>query len=226
MTLSAQALLHLLQLASPTLPIGSYSYSEGLEWLVESGQIRDPQDLQTWLTAELTTGSIRIEGAVMLRAYRGMQTQDRRSLRNWNHWFLAARETAELRQQSCQMGQSLAQLLATLDPTCAEGLKEVEDPCALPIAFGVGAVCWGIPEQEALLGYFHSWANNLINAGIRLGLIGQTQAQQMVLGLQRVLVAAAQESLGLPDEDLSCFSLGLSLASMAHETQYSRLFRS
>lgn len=112
----SSALLHLLQLASPALPVGAFSYSEGLETLVDQGTINDKQGLQHWLTQELRYGAIRIEAAVMVRAERAMQLEDKSALIYWNHWLSAARETAELRSSSWQMGRSLIKLLLEVEP--------------------------------------------------------------------------------------------------------------
>ena len=109
-----RSFLKLLQLSSPSLPLGAYSYSEGLEYLVETN-INTAQQLFDWLKQELTTGSIRIETAVMLRGYR--YSNDRNKLNYWNDWLTATRETKELRQQSQQMGKSLKQLLIKLIAT-------------------------------------------------------------------------------------------------------------
>lgn len=104
--LAENHLLCLLQLASPTLPVGAYSYSEGLETLVENGTIQDRATLQHWLESELRYGAIRLEGAVMVRAYRSVKTGDLKELSYWNSWLSAARETEELRASSWQMGRS------------------------------------------------------------------------------------------------------------------------
>jgi urease accessory protein len=218
--------LSFLQLISPTLPIGSYSYSEGIEWLVDSDQIKTPQDLEQWLSQELSFGSIRIEAAIMLRACQCVLGQDAGSLHRWNQWFLAARETAELRHQTCQMGHSLAQLLSVLKPDSQPWIQAVEGSCTLPIAFGIAVALMELPPDVALLGYLHSWCNNLLQAGIRLGLLGQTQGQLLLQQLQPGIQRCADEVKHLPDRGLNSFSLGLTLVSMAHENQYSRLFRS
>lgn len=214
------------QLISPTLPIGSYSYSEGIEWLVNSDGIKTPQDLEQWLNQELSFGSIRIEAAIMLRGYQCVLNQDAGSLQRWHQWFLAARETAELRHQTCQMGHSLAQLLSVLKPDSQPWIRTVEGSCSLPIAFGIAVALLDLPPDIALLGYLHSWCNNLLQAGIRLGLLGQTQGQLLLQQLQPGIQRCADEVKQLPDQGLNSFNLGLTLASMAHENQYSRLFRS
>lgn len=219
-------LLSLLQLASPTLPVGAYSYSEGLEVLVERGRICSPQDLGDWLTQELTYGAIRVETAVMVRAYRAGQGEDWHALNYWNNWLSAARETEELRQQSWQMGHSLVRLLQNLEPSVQVKIDPGEGCCNFAIAFGWVAAHWQIPLEAAALGYLQTWVSNLISAGVRLVPLGQTQGQQLLLDLHPLLAQTVQTVLQLADDDLSSCSWGLSLASMAHETQYSRLFRS
>lgn len=216
-------LLPLLQLFSPSLPIGAYSYSEGLEWLVEQGQITTAADLAAWLGEELRHGSIRVEIAIATRGYQAVVAANPEHFTYWNAWFLAARETAELRQQTLQMGRSLGQLLTALDSRAERWL--IRDLC-LPLASGLAAALTGVSESALRLGYGFSWLNNLMTAAIRLGVLGQTQGQQMLVALQPSLLEASEAIATWADTDLACCSLGLSLASMGHATQYSRLFRS
>lgn len=224
--MSATRLLSLLQLASPTLPVGAYSYSEGLEALIEQGTISTGQSLAGWLIQELALGSIRLEAAVMLRAYRLVQAEDWMGVVGWNDWLSAARETEELRQQSWQMGNSLIRLLQDLQSGWLSAVKHWPTPCNFAIAFGLAAAHWQIPQEAAALGYLSSWATNIVSAGVRLVPLGQTQGQQIVLELHPHLAETAQSVLTLSDDQLTSCSWGLALASMVHETQYSRLFRS
>ncbi|MBN3897180.1 MAG: urease accessory protein UreF [Nostoc sp. NOS(2021)] len=219
-------LLSILQLASPTLPVGAYSYSEGLEMLVENGTIANQIHLKHWLKAELLYGAIRLEAAVMVRSQQAAKMGDVESLCHWNLWLSAARETEELRASSWQMGRSLIQLLGKLEPQIVPIVNAVGNPCNYAIAFGIAVAHWQITIKAALLGYLHSWASNLITAGVKLIPLGQTAGQQLLLDLQPLFSAAALEILTLEDDQLACCSWGLSLASMQHETQYTRLFRS
>lgn len=224
------ALLRLLQLASPALPVGAYSYSEGLEALVDKRQVHNSETLEQWLTQELRYGAIRLEATVMVRGYQAMQNQDWEALQAWNRWLSAARETEELRLQSWQMGRSLLRLLSDLEPmllfdsACQRSLQA--EGCNFAIAFAIAAATWEIDLQSALLAYLHSWASNLISAGVKLIPLGQTAGQQLLLNLQISLQGAMADILLLPDEQLGSCGWGLALASMAHEHQYSRLFRS
>ncbi|MEH1952005.1 MAG: urease accessory protein UreF [Nostoc sp.] len=219
-------LLSILQLASPALPVGAYSYSEGLEMLVENGTIANHTHLKDWLKAELLYGAIRLEAAVMVRSQQAAKIADVESLCRWNLWLSAARETEELRASSWQMGRSLIQLLGKLEPQIVPIANTVGNPCNYAIAFGIAVAHWEINIKAALLAYLHSWASNLITAGVKLIPLGQTAGQRLLLDLQPLLSAAALEILGLEDDQLACCSWGLSLASMQHETQYTRLFRS
>lgn len=223
------ALLRLLQLASSTLPVGAYSYSEGLEYLVQAGQLSSAEGLEHWLQQELRYGAIRLEAAIMVRGMAAALAEDSDQLHYWNDWLSALRETEELRAQSWQMGRSLLRLLRDLQPQPDLPLDLTalqQAGCNFPIAYAIGAVHWQIAAPAAVLGYLHSWATNLIGAGIKLIPLGQTTGQQLLINLQPVLEAATQTVLALPDEDLSSCGWGLALASMNHETLYSRLFRS
>ncbi len=223
MLVDSLALLRLLQLASPALPVGAYSYSEGLETLADTGKVHDSNSLQHWVVQELQYGAVRLEAAVMLRTYDAASTQDYPTLQKWNNWLSAAKETAELRQQSWQMGGSLLRLLQEIQPL---QVLDCPSPCNFAIAFGLAAASWQVDREATLLGYLHSWATNLITAGIKLIPLGQTAGQQLLLDLHGNLTEAASEITLLQDEELTSCGWGLALASMAHETQYTRLFRS
>jgi urease accessory protein len=225
-TLTDLNFLSILQLASPGLPVGAYSYSEGLEMLVEKGIISDSASLQHWLEAELRYGAVRLDAAVMVRAAQSGTIDNIAKLCYWNLWLSAARETQELRTSSWQMGRSLSQLLGKLQPEIMPVVNAVGEPCNYAIAFGMAAAHWQINIQAALLAYLHSWASNLMTAGVKLIPLGQTAGQELLLDLQPLIITAVSEILALEDDQLSCCSWGLSLASMQHETQYTRLFRS
>jgi urease accessory protein len=219
-------LLRLLQLASPLLPVGGYSYSEGLESAISQGLIHDRVTLKAWVDRELQTGAIQIETAMMDRAYlAGMQSHHAR-LHYWNQWLSAARETEELRHQSWQMGGSLAKLAIELTPELTELLVTIGSPCNYAIAFGVIAQHWQIDRQTAISAYLHSWVTNQIGAGIKLIPLGQTAGQQIVWQLQERIALLSELIPTLADDDLYACSWGVSLVSMQHETLYSRLFRS
>lgn len=224
--LDPSQLLILLQFASPALPIGAYSYSEGLETLVAAGHIESRDSLRSWIEQELRYGAIRLEAAVMLRAVQSVLREDWAALAHWNSWLAATRETTELREQSWQMGRSLLRLLVNLQPSLQVVATQLDAPAHYAIAFGIAVAHWQIEPEAALLGYLQSWTTNLTTVGVKLIPLGQTDGQQVLLELRSRLVAIAQEILTLTEEALETCGWGLSVASMSHEIQYTRLFRS
>jgi urease accessory protein len=221
-------LLTLLQLASPTLPVGAYSYSEGVETLATQRVIASGEDLLRWLSDELTWGGIRLETAILRWTYTASDQGDVAQVMHWNQWLSAFRETEELRSQSWQMGRSLLRLFADLEPTLAETvpLSLREGPCHFAIAYALVVQAWQVPLAEATLAYLHSWAANLISAAVRAVPLGQTEGQRLLRQLTDPIQQAYADIQHLTPADLMACSWGVSLASMQHETLYSRLFRS
>jgi urease accessory protein len=237
-------ILNLLQLASPALPVGAYSYSEGLESLVNDGIITNLIQLENWLVDNLKFGSIQMEAAIMVRAYLAINQEDFTKLIYWQNWANATRDTAELRQQSLQMGRSLIKLFLNLSTAPVKSLNIDQDLqsniidqirqqiekdnnfCHWAIAYGITAAHWQIDLNTAILGYLHSWLTNLINAGVKLIPLGQTDGQKLLWSMQPTIYQTTQNILELTDDDLVTCNWGLSLASMTHESQYTRLFRS
>jgi urease accessory protein len=224
--ISKSALLALLQFVSPALPVGAYSYSEGIETLVQNGKVEDLATLEDWLQQELKYGAISVEAIVLLRAYVCVENGDRDRLKHWNNWLSAFRETEEMRRQSWQMGRSLTRLLIDLQPTLQPTITDCGENCNFTVAFAIAAHHWQIDPQTAVLGYLYSWASNLANAGVRLVPLGQTQGQQLLLNLYPVLEQTAITAMNANDDNLKNCGWGLAIASMQHETLYSRLFRS
>jgi urease accessory protein len=188
--------------------------------------ITDADSLKHWLEQELNLGAIRLEAAITLRAYRAVQTDDHSKLSYWNSWLSAAKETEELRKQSWQMGSALNRLITNLNPESKPFFFAIGSPCNYAIALGISAASWHIDERSMLLGHLQSWATNLVGVGVKLIPIGQTSGQQLLLDLQTSIIAATQDIVTLEDDALSNWGWGLSLASMTHETLYTRLFRS
>ncbi|NJR39163.1 MAG: urease accessory protein UreF [Leptolyngbyaceae cyanobacterium CSU_1_4] len=222
----ARSLLALLQFVSPALPVGAYSYSEGVETLVQKGKVKDLATLEYWLQQELKYGAISVEAIALLRAYTCVENDDRTGLKYWNEWLSAFRETEEIRRQSWQMGRSLTRLLIDLQPLLQPAITACEEHCNFTVAFAIAADHWQIDPQTALLGYLYSWAANLANAGVRLIPLGQTQGQQLLLNLYPVLERTATTAMNANNDSLKNCGWGLAIASMQHETLYSRLFRS
>jgi urease accessory protein len=224
--ISNRSLLALLQFVSPALPVGAYSYSEGIETLVQNGRVKDLATLEYWLKQELKYGAISVEAIALLRAYVCLENGDRAQLKYWNEWLSAFRETEEIRRQSWQMGRSLTRLLIDLQPSLQPTIAVCGDNCNFTVAFAIAAHHWQINTQTAVLGYLYSWASNLANAGVRLIPLGQTQGQQLLLNLYPILEQTATTAMNSNDDSLKNCGWGLAIASMQHETLYSRLFRS
>jgi urease accessory protein len=225
-TLTPNNFLSILQLASPALPVGAYCYSEGLEMLVENQIITNSTSLKNWLISELYYGAIRVDVAIVKRGFECVNIQDIQSLKKWNLWLSAFRDTEEIRAANWQMGRSLMTLLTKLDPQFLEIINVVGYPINYAIAYSIACSYWQINLHATLLAYLHSWLTNMITAGIKIIPLGQTAGQILLLELQPLLTQTINEVITMKDDQLECCNWGLSLASMQHETQYTRLFRS
>jgi urease accessory protein len=227
-TLAALPLVRLLQLASPALPIGAYSYSQGLEWVVGQGDVRDAATAQLWIGDLLEHVMACGEAAIAWRLLVAAERSDWQAVTGWNAWFRASRETGELRAETEQMGGSLARLAVDLDllDAPARGALPALAPVTLPAAFALAARGSGVPADAALVAYLWSWLENQVLAAVKLAPLGQVAGQRMLAALGARIPAAAATAMGVADDDVSTFAPGLALASARHETQYTRLFRS
>jgi urease accessory protein len=226
--MQASALLHLLQLASPALPVGAYSYSQGLESALECGIVKDAASARGWIVEHLHLVVANWEAPVCWRLMRAFAARDEAALVLWNERFLASRDSFEQRAETVQMGYSLTKLLLELDvpdPAPVAWLR-AQPEVALPAAYAGAVAALGIPHEAALLGMLFSWAENQVLVCVKSVPLGQVAGQRLLLSLNPELEAAARQARELPDEALSSWAPGLSLLSMRHETQYSRLYRS
>jgi urease accessory protein len=222
------ALVRLLQLASPALPIGAYSYSQGLEWAVEAGTVRDAATAATWIGDLLDLVVAPGEAAVAWRLLDAAERRDWRQFGSWNTWFYVSRETAELRAETKQMGAALIKLAAALDLLGAETTDQLAHwpALSLPAAYALSACGFEIDSNDALIAYVWSWLEAQAAAAIKCVPLGQVAGQRLLKALGEhipAVVAAARATL---DDDVTSFAPGLALASARHETQYTRLFRS
>lgn len=226
--MNASALLHLLQLASPSLPIGAYSYSQGLEAALESGQVSDEKSAKDWIVQALHQVIARFEGPVLWRLMQAFDASDADKVAAWTERFLAARDTAEFRAETVQMGYSLGKLVAELKLPRPEllAMLQAQPEVPLPTAMAYAAVALAVPHEAALLGMLFSWAENQVLVCVKSVPLGQVAGQRLLLSLRPEIEAAALTAQSLRDEDLSNWAPGLSLLSMRHEVQYSRLYRS
>jgi urease accessory protein len=222
------ALVRLLQLASPTLPVGAYSYSQGLEAAVESGTITNAESAGRWIGDTLTLSLAKFEAPAWVRFYSAWRAGNYSEVHQLNDWFRATRETAELRAETLQMGYSLRRLCVELDEfdsPALSALTDVED-VVFPAVFTFAATQWQISARDALVAYLWSWTENQVMAALKAVPLGQTNGQRLLLNLGGQLPTLADHALSADDEALANFAPGLAIASSRHETQYSRLFRS
>ena len=219
--------LSLLQLVSPALPVGAFSYSEGLEVLIQSGDIRDEVQLQAWLQAELTNGMLRLEAAALplftadLSSWRGGEVEAKKRLIDLDGWLLATREAAEVRAQQRQMGQSLLLLLADMGHPLPERI-----PFSWPAAWAAASLALKLAVPEMVEGYLYGWVANQLSAAVRLLPLGPTRAQ---VQQQQLLPLIAEQAVLLQGSDpraLWSGAVGAGLAQLTHAELYSRLFRS
>ena len=228
MSLKAASLLHLLQLCSPSLPVGAYSYSQGLEAAMESGHVHDEATSRAWIAAMLDEVVARFEAPITWRLLQAFDARDADAVNHWTELFIASRDSAEFRAETLQMGYSLGKLLPELLPD-DDGLLALLPPLTelpFPTALAASAVALNVPAEDALLGMLFSWAENQVLACVKSVPLGQVSGQRLLLSLSPQLEKAAQLAMSIADEDLSNWSPGLSLLSMQHEVQYSRLYRS
>jgi len=223
-----RSLVRLLQLASPTLPVGAYSYSQGMEAAIEAGIVHDATSAQKWIDDVLRFGTARLELPALHRLCLAWSDGDLEQVRRWNDFFVTTRETAELRAETLQMGYSLQLLLSELDDFSAEDLTALAgiQDTTFPCAFAFAVTRWDIPVPSSLVGYLWAWLENQVMAAIKAVPLGQTDGQRLLLRLGAALPGIVTAVPTMADEELCNFTPGLAIASSRHETQYSRLFRS
>jgi len=226
--MQAAALLHLLQLASPSLPVGAYSYSQGLESGIERGLVHNEATARGWIADVLHHVVARFEAPVFWRLLSGFSSRDMTAVTDWTERFVAARDTSEFRAETIQMGYSLSKLAADL-AIGDEALRTVLDAqtdIPFPTALAYCAVGLDVPPEAALHGMLFSWVENQVLVCVKSVPLGQVAGQRLLLSLHPDIEAAAQTARQLDDHELSNWMPGLSLLSMQHEVQYSRLYRS
>jgi len=215
------SLAKLLQLASPTLPVGAYSYSSGLESAIAAGVVKDASTAERWIGDVLEHSVARMEAPILLSFLSSFARKDLLKVDETNQTFLASRETAELRAETVQMGYSLNRLLKDV----GVGEVPVEEP-SFPAAFAFAAAHWKINPEDALQAYLWAWLENQVMAAVKAVPLGQTDGQKVLLSLGSLLPSMVEMAKALKEEDLGNFVPGLAMLSSIHETQYSRLFRS
>ncbi|MEO7393150.1 MAG: urease accessory UreF family protein [Ramlibacter sp.] len=220
-TLNDADLLGLIWLASPALPVGGFSYSEGLEAAVESGRVSDEAIAAEWLAHQLHLTLARSDLAVIARAVDAFRAGDVDRVRELDSWILQTRETSELRQQTEQMGRSLGEWMRSLDASSAPNAN-----WSYPVAFALAASRGSASSRAILLAFSFGWAENMTQSAIKSIPLGQGSGQRILARLAAEIPAAVDNALALDDDGRQAFSPMLAILSAQHETQYSRLFRS
>jgi urease accessory protein len=226
---NAAPLLRLMWLASPALPVGGFSYSEGLEAAVEAGLAGNETLAGDWLLDQLQLSLARCDLALVAQAIVAWQVGDAERVASLNAWADQTRETAELRQQAMQTGRSLLEWLRNGengdDPRLLT-LAALQPAPLWPVAFALATVLAGASPRDALLAFAWSWAENMAQAAMKAVPLGQSAAQRLLSRLASAIPGAVDAAAALPDDARQAFTPMLAILSAQHETQYSRLFRS
>lgn len=223
--IEAKARRRLWQLISPTLPVGAYSFSSGMEWAVHAGWLRDREAVLDWTRAQLLEVFARVDLPALQGLYEAFANQDQESVESLNAWLRACRETAELRREDAATAQALARLLDGLGVAAANPWRQRGDATAATL-WALAGQHWQIPCADLLEGYLWAWCENQVAAAVKLVPLGQTDGQLLLLALADTIAEAMQNLRDLHADDWGASLPGVSMASMLHETQYSRLFQS
>ncbi len=220
--------LELLQLISPSLPVGAFSYSEGLEWLVQNKKVYDEKTLFNWIESELSRGQITIEASSIAHIMRDLvnwrdykDVKYKLIINEWNSWLTSLRDSPDVRSQQIQMGESLLQLLIDLD----HPLPDNEKKFIWPIAWAWAGVSWDIPQIDLVEGFLYSWVANQLSAALRLLSLGPTKAQQLQKKSLLLIKSQASFLLQQNPKEIWISDVGAIMAQQSHVELYSRLFR-
>jgi urease accessory protein len=222
------ALYRLMTWLSPSFPVGAFSYSSGIEWAVEAGDITDAETLKTWLSAMLSDGAGFCDGVLLCHAWRASAGQNDKALAEVAELAAALTPSRERHLETTAQGRAFADIAAAAwNCRALERLRQVwSDAIAYPIAVGAVAAGHGVPLDVTLHAFLHAQAANWISAGVRLIPLGQTDSQRVLAALEPVVASAAERALAATLDDLGSATFRADLAGMHHETQYTRLFRS
>ena len=222
------SLARLLQLSSPTLPVGACSYSQGLEWVVEQGIVTNENTASQWIEQVLQQNIASFEAPWLVRLMVAWEAMDLDQLTMLNEDYIASRETGELRAETLQMGYSMTKLLDDLPDFPKEFCKPLKamGQVSFPTAWNCAAAAWKINVKESLTAYLWAWLENQVMAAVKAVPLGQTSGQKMLMDLGGMLPVIVEQAMTMDDAMISNFAPGFAIASSRHEMQYSRLFRS
>jgi urease accessory protein len=219
------ALMRLLQIVSPALPIGAFAYSQGLEQTVAEGWVTDEAEAAAWLLGLLESSFATLDLPVLARLIAAWRNGDVASVERWSAWLAACRPTREIRAEDRQLGAALARVLVALD--LEEAAPWTTRTYVTHAAmFALAAVRFEVPIEAALAGHAFSWAEAITSAAVRLVPLGQNAGQRLLAAAGAAIPAVVTRALALPDQEIGSAAPGQAIASARHETLYSRLFRS
>lgn len=225
MTTESLAAMRLFQLISPSLPTGAFTYSQGLEWAVEEGSVKDGASLADWLTSLLVSAFQELEIPLLRRLYNASCEKNIKDFQYWSSYTVACRETRELRDEEINRGRAMAKLTRQLG-------FEIKEEWLAPLqqsqlaGFAYTAAGWNIHCHQAALGYTWGWLENMVMAAVKTVPLGQAAGQQCLAALSETATETVEKGLTVKDEDISGSCPAFAIASSLHETQYTRLFRS
>ena len=219
------AMLNLMRLTSPSLPIGAFAYSQGLEFVCDQEWIKDEKSAQEWIAGLMRNTQTYLDVPIMMRLYNAWQNSADDKVKYWSQYLLASRESQELRDEDHYIGTALSKLLVDLNIQRAS--KIVSSPyVTYSTAFSLAAHEWRVNIEDCCKGYLWAWCENQVNAAIKLVPLGQTAGQRMITALIEEIPKLVNIAMKLEDDQIGSTAVGLGIASAKHETQYSRLFRS
>ena len=227
-TLPGPALYRLITWLSPAYPVGAFSYSGGLEWAVEAGDVRDDDALTGWLAAMIRYGSVSCDAAIFCHAHRAAAGGDDHALAAVAELAAALAGSKERFLETTAQGQAFVQITqaAWPHPALDRLMASWHGPLAYPVTVAAACASHGIALVPALSAFLHSVASNLVSAAVRLIPLGQTEGQRVLAALEAAIAQTAQRALETPLDDMGSTTLRADIAGMRHETQYTRLFRS
>jgi urease accessory protein len=222
------SLSRLLVWFSPAFPIGAFAFSHGLEWAIEAGDIRDRASLEAWLAGLLRQGSGWSDAALFAAAYRAAERGDRKRLREAAELAVALQPSKERRLEATMQGDAFVKAVETAWPNAGLALLQaaVEPPHALAIAAGAASAGAQVPREDALRAFLTGFCQNLVSAAVRLAPIGQSDGLRVLAALEPAIATVAERAARSSLRDVGGLAFGSDIASMRHETQMTRLFRS
>ena len=219
------SILNLIRLTSPTLPIGAFSYSQGLEYAVGTGWVDNASSVSGWVQGLLKHSLMYLDVPILGRFYQSWKNNHMEKVLYWNEYLLASRDSYELQEEDLQLGKALARLLVDLDLGEAEPFSRSPNSCFLNL-YALAATRWNISLNDAAIGFLWMWAENQVIGAIKLVPLGQTAGQKILSQIIELIPEVVARGLLLEDEDIGFTAPGQGIASTLHETQYTRLFRS